>query len=76
LGFIAATRQALAAANLPAHEFAGHSYRIGATTTAATAGIEDSTIQMLGCWKSSSYQLYIRMDPGHLALVSTSLLQH
>ena len=37
--FIAATRQALTAANLPAHEFAGHSYRIGATTTVATAGI-------------------------------------
>ena len=46
-------RLALLRANLPADNYAGHSFRIGATTTAASSGIEDSTIQTLGRWQSS-----------------------
>ena len=61
--FVEATRQALSAAQLPAKDYAGHSFRIGAATTAAMSDLEDSTIQTLGRWKSSSYQLYIRSNP-------------
>ena len=46
--FVSATRQVLTAANLPAHDFAGHSYRIGAATTALMAGIKDFMIQTVG----------------------------
>ena len=62
--FVEAVRQALTAAHLPAQDYAGHSFRIGAVTTAAMA---------LGRWKSTSYQLYIRMDPHQLASLSSSL---
>ncbi len=37
-----------------------HSFRIGAATTAAEAGISADAIKTLGRWKSSAYQDYIR----------------
>ena len=46
--FIEAVRQAISAAHFLAQEYAGHSVRIGAATTAAMARVEDSTIQTLG----------------------------
>ena len=71
--FVAEVRAALTRANIPASEYAGHSFRIGAATTAAAAGLEDSLIQTLGRWKSSAYLTYIRMNPRQLATVSNSL---
>ena len=46
--FVEEVQQGFLSANLPAHLYAGHSFHIGAATTAASAGIEDSTIQTLG----------------------------
>ena len=66
-------RSALEEANLPAKNFAGHSFRIGAATTAAAVGMEDSLIQTLGRWRSSAFLLYVRLDIRRLASVSNSL---
>lgn len=68
-------RLVLQAVGLPYQSFAGHSFRIGAATTAARAGIEDSTIRMLGRWSSSAFLAYIRMPQEQLAHMSRTLAQ-
>ena len=58
--FVERIRELLTTIGLPQHNFAGHIFRIGAATTAAAAGIEDSTIQTLGRWHSAAFLQYIR----------------
>ena len=41
-------------------DYAGHSFRIGATTTASACGLSDSMIKMLGRWSGSAYLVYIQ----------------
>ena len=57
-------------AGLQAKDYAGHSFRIGAATTAGARGVPDSTIKILGRWESSAYLLYIRTPRDHLASIS------
>ena len=73
--FITRVRQALDALGLPQQLFAGHSFRVGAATAAAKAGIEDSTIQMLGRWNSAAFLCYIRTPKDQLARYSQQIAQ-
>ena len=60
-------REALTVLGLDPTSYAGHSFRIGAATTAACAGIEDSAIRSLGRWKSDAVLRYIRTPGEQLA---------
>ena len=71
--FVTKVREALTEAGLDASKFAGHSFRIGAATTAAARGVEDSLIKTLGRWESSAYLLYVRIPRERLAGLSTVL---
>ena len=44
--FVGEIRNILDVIGLPQNQYAGHSFRIGAATTAAVVGIEDSMIQI------------------------------
>ncbi len=71
--FVREVRKALTEADLKCSSYAGHSFRIGAATTAAAAGVEDSVIKTLGRWESSSYKLYVRLPREQLASISHKL---
>ena len=53
--FVGEIRNILDVIGLPQNQYAGHSFRIGAATTAAVVGIEDSMIQTMGRWHSSAF---------------------
>ena len=71
--FVKMIKGKLSAAGINPSCYSGHSFRIGAATTAAACGVEDSLIQTLGRWKSAAYLLYVRVPRERLANLSTVL---
>ena len=47
--------------------FNGHSFRIGACTSGAAGGVPDHLLQVLGRWKSSCFNRYIRTQQSSLS---------
>jgi len=72
-GFKSLLLTALKHAGLDNTKFNTHSFHIGAATSAKAAGIADVHIQMLGRWKSSAYQGYIKTPTPVLKQLSKQL---
>ena len=60
-------RNALQRAGVDQKNYACHSFGIGAATTAAKKGIEDSIIKTLGRWESAAYLQYVKISRDQLA---------
>ena len=71
--FVEQVRLALTRAGIPITGYSGHSFRIGAATTASQAGVPDSVIQSLGRWSSPAFLRYIRTPREQLAGYSNPL---
>jgi hypothetical protein len=71
--FVQEVRSLLTAIGVNATTYSGHSFHIGATTTAAIAGVESHVIQTMGRWSSSAYLAYIRLPRETLSGVSAQL---
>ena len=71
--FVSAVRGALQKAGVDQSKYCGHSFRIGAATTAAAKGMEDSIIKTLGRWQSVAYLQYVRIPRSQLATYSKLL---
>ena len=66
-------RRLLQSAGIDPTPYSGHSFHIGAATTAARIGMDAALIQTLGRWRSSAYQLYIKIPRESLASVSKAM---
>ena len=60
-------RAALQSAGIEQQRYSGHSFRIGAATTAASKGLEDCLIKTLGRWESVAYLQYVKIPRQQLA---------
>ena len=71
--FVAKLRETLEVAGVDCSGYSGHSLRIGAATTAASKGIQDSLIKTMGRWQSVAYKLYVRTPQAQLISVAHTL---
>jgi hypothetical protein len=73
--FVKETKRLLILIGLDCSQYSGHSYRIGAATSAALAGVSPYEIQLLGRWSSQAYQGYLRTPNDILMGFSKRMMQ-
>ena len=62
----------LETAGVDASDFSGHSFRIGAATTATSRGVEDNMIKTLGRWESDAYPRCIKIPLAYFTKILAS----
>ena len=72
--FTSEIRELLTNCGYDAYNYAGHSFRIGAATTAASANLPSWLIKTLGRWTSDCYERYIKTPEIILTTASKQLV--
>ena len=70
---VSETRDLLSRSGFNSSHYAAHNYRIGAATTAASAGFPAWLIKTMGRWSSDCYERYVRVAHSILSDVSKTL---
>jgi len=65
--FVELVCSALRKAGIDHQRYCGHSFPMGAASTAAQKGLEDSIIKTLGRWESAVYVQYVKIPREQLA---------
>ena len=73
-GFVEVIWDGLSRAGVDQSKYCGHSFHIGAATTAAARGVEDCIIKTLGRWKSLAYLQYVQLPREQLTGYSSILV--
>ncbi|XP_052098932.1 uncharacterized protein LOC127733656 [Mytilus californianus] len=71
--FLTCIKKVLDICGFNSSHYNGHSFRIGAATSAGKAKIEDHLIKTLGRWSSDSYIRYIRVTPASIKTAQSRL---
>ena len=71
--FVSKVCELLQQSGVEPKNYAGHSFHIGAATTASHQEVSEATIKMLGRWESSAYLRYIKTPRVQLASISSRL---
>lgn len=74
--FIAKFKHVLECIGINSELYNGHSFRIGAATSAAAAHVEDHLIKVLGRWSSDAYCRYIRTPQSCIRDAQIALTKH
>ncbi len=73
--FVSEIKQLLAFAGYARKSYNGHSFRIGAATSAAAKGLPPWLIKTMGRWTSDCYERYIRTPDTILIKASQTIIQ-
>lgn len=71
--FIKSLRSLIDTIGVDSSKYSGHSFRIGAASSAAQVGIQDHMIKTLGRWSSDTYYRYIRVADKSLHAAQSAL---
>lgn len=72
--FILHVKQLISRLGLDTTKYSGHSFRIGAASSACSARLEDHLIRTLGRWSSDCYRTYIRTPKQVIQAAQKALL--